>query len=669
MIRRTLFTGAAFAALFHTYTLATPEPAAGYATALFYTHPNNDLLASYDWDKSGNIYYQTSVESAFGGFYCFRGGSTSLLVSGNPVLFAGASVAGIGNFVYFNNSDFAGRQLIYKFGPLDSAATVTQISMAPNYGLYGHDGDLFITGGVDSGANGIYQSALNISGNLVSNPPISLGATSGGASGPLAFDAAGNLFYAPGYGDKSIYRWTAAQVGSAVLDPLNAALGISGQHWVDYSALYPLQTGATSMLVQSDGDLLVTITDFTNLSYLARFGTALDGSYGGIHENILTDSSLLGQLREYAGGLYVSSNNSIYQIIPEPGACWLLFFGIVALFLRRAWAPSLSRAIILLGILSAVGSAQAGSYASYSGVTPGASDNPIARSQFTLFENSVVNYSPSPGVGLNFRAYQTSITSLGELYSPVAAPGANTPFDRRFQPQAGSEPNAGHNGSTSSPFGGDIHDSADSYGFIGVDLPGSITLGFSAPIYNGAGADFAVFENGFAFGGPTSLFAEFAYVEVSSNGQDFARFASISLNTAPTATSGAFQGFDVTNVYNLAGKSAANWGTPFDLAGLVGDPLVLSGLLDLSSVNYIRLVDVVGSGTILDGANSIAGISRDSLGNPILDNWLTYDSAGFDYLGLSAHSIGVVYSAPEPTSALLLAIGCTALASGRRRRK
>src|SRR5262249_55871231 len=44
---------------------------------------------------------------------------------------------------------------------------------------------------------------------------------------------------------------------------------------------------------------------------------------------------------------------------------------------------------------------------------------------------------------------------------------------------------------------------------------GSITLTFANPIVNGAGADFAVFENGFASG--SLAFLELAHVEVSSD--------------------------------------------------------------------------------------------------------------------------------------------------------
>lgn len=115
------------------------------------------------------------------------------------------------------------------------------------------------------------------------------------------------------------------------------------------------------------------------------------------------------------------------------------------------------------------------------------------------------------------------------------------------------------------------------------ESPGYLTVTFPRGVRNGVGPDFAVFENGFAFGTPNGLFAEFAYVEVSSDGTNFARFPSISTNTAPVQGGGAFSGFDVSNVFNLAGKHASGFGTPFDLAQLLSDALVLGGQVDRST--------------------------------------------------------------------------------------
>ncbi|MBN2023365.1 MAG: PEP-CTERM sorting domain-containing protein [Pirellulales bacterium] len=180
--------------------------------------------------------------------------------------------------------------------------------------------------------------------------------------------------------------------------------------------------------------------------------------------------------------------------------------------------------------------------------------------------------------------------------------------------------------------------------------PGRITLTFAAPITNGPGADFAVFENSSIWEGAT--FAELAYVEVSSNGQDFARFASVSL-TAETVWQ--YGTIDATDVFNLAGKHAnafgESMGTPFDLASLAGDPLVAAGKLDLGAIGFVRLVDVPGTGDF-----------HDSLGNPIHDPWWTRGSGGFDL-----EAVGVLHAVPEPGGVALLAALLLAAFAARRR--
>lgn len=192
--------------------------------------------------------------------------------------------------------------------------------------------------------------------------------------------------------------------------------------------------------------------------------------------------------------------------------------------------------------------------------------------------------------------------------------------------------------------------------------PGFLTVTFPTGIRNGVGADFAVFENGFNFGqnsdGVPGLFAEFAYVDVSTNGSDFARFPSISTNIGPLPNGfgSAFSGFDVTNVYNLAGKHAGGFGTPFDLDDLSSHSLVGNGLLDLNNIQYVRLFDIPGNGSFLD-----------SQGNPIIDNWLTTGTGGFDFRLGEELGVGVINAVPEPSSfAMITAVGLGVLMKRRR---
>jgi hypothetical protein len=183
---------------------------------------------------------------------------------------------------------------------------------------------------------------------------------------------------------------------------------------------------------------------------------------------------------------------------------------------------------------------------------------------------------------------------------------------------------------------------------------GSITLGFSTPIANGPGADLAVFENGFLSGGAGLAFLELATVSVSSDGVHFFEFPAVSL-TQTTTQVGAFGLLDASNLYDLAGKYIANYGTPFDLSELAG----VSPYLNINDVTEVRITDVVGS---IDPAYG----TYDSQGHLINDPFPTpFASSGFDLTGVGV--INMDAAVPEPGSVVSLLIGVGLLAIGRRR--
>jgi hypothetical protein len=173
---------------------------------------------------------------------------------------------------------------------------------------------------------------------------------------------------------------------------------------------------------------------------------------------------------------------------------------------------------------------------------------------------------------------------------------------------------------------------------------GQITVTFDLAIFDALGPDFAVFENGFEFGG--ALFGELAYVEVSSNGVDFARFPSESLTAGPV---GAFDPIDPTDVHDLAGAFPQGQGTPFDLLELAAHSLVADGLLDLQGVRFVRMIDVIGDGSTLDSA-----------GRPIFDPYPTAFSSGAG--GFDLDAVGILHGAPEPAAGGLLLLAGAALA-------
>lgn len=239
---------------------------------------------------------------------------------------------------------------------------------------------------------------------------------------------------------------------------------------------------------------------------------------------------------------------------------------------------------------------------------------------------TVVDYSPAPGVG---DAFDDAVNALG--------------------------PNGG---------GGVSLGDLDASQIAGNVPPGSITLGFSVPIVDKAGPDIAVFENASSFFAAPYIFAELAFVEVSSNGANFARFPASSLNIEPDSDDlleedeldagfgRNFAGLDTTNVRNLAGVHPADIGTPFDLAELASTPEVASGAVDLSAIRYVRLVDIPGDGSFFD---------KDD--NPILDTWLTVGSGGLDLDAVGAINV------PEPATSVLVLLGLAAVGLAQLRQK
>lgn len=160
---------------------------------------------------------------------------------------------------------------------------------------------------------------------------------------------------------------------------------------------------------------------------------------------------------------------------------------------------------------------------------------------------------------------------------------------------------------------------------------------FNPPLQNGSGADVAIFENGLS-----DTFLELAFVEISSNGVDFYRFAATSL-TDTLNQIGAFGPLEASNLHNLAGKYRAGFGVPFDFEELANQPN-----LDISAVSHLKIIDVVG-------AINPSLANYDQNGRAINDPYPTaFASGGFDLDALAIlnpNTIGV-QSVKDPLQAV-----------------
>lgn len=294
----------------------------GYSAADYFTLPGADGISSYDWGSDGNLYYGTATPSFnFGGIYRYDGTATTTIKAANSN-YSGASVVAIGSSIYYNDSTPSNVQKIYRY-QIGDASTVSVDTT--NYSL-GTDGSHLLSAGSDD----FTTTHISYYPGGITGGTIDLGGIDG-ASGPLAFDTAGNLYYAPGFGSLSIYRWSSSEVAMAISSNGVDALAAAGHVWLDYSASFGSVSGASSLLLDPDGNVIVTLTDFVNPSALVKFDADGNGGY----QTILTSDERLGDLRMHDGNLYLSDANRIIGIIPEPSVSLISLLTLAPGLIRR----------------------------------------------------------------------------------------------------------------------------------------------------------------------------------------------------------------------------------------------------------------------------------------------------------------------------------------------
>lgn len=182
---------------------------------------------------------------------------------------------------------------------------------------------------------------------------------------------------------------------------------------------------------------------------------------------------------------------------------------------------------------------------------------------------------------------------------------------------------------------------AVNHSIVSLGDSGVADLTFDHPIYNGAGPDFAVFENGFPNpANAEEAFLELAFVEVSSDGINYFRFPANSNTQDTTQIRIAGDYMNARSLNNLAGKYIANYGTPFDLEELSGKVG-----LDIDNITHVRIVDVVGS----IGAHA----SLDNAGRKINDPYPTAIPTG----GFDLDAVGAIHQKSTSVSSFAANVG------------
>ncbi len=271
----------------------------------------------------------------------------------------------------------------------------------------------------------------------------------------------------------------------------------------------------------------------------------------------------------------------------------------------------------------------------------------------------------------------TSATAIAGPFAPAAGQVGSTAInmnDSRIQGWASGVVDYSQGSNVDPQWGntanalGQAQGQSDS--IVSLGRGGSITLSFDNPIMNGAGYDFAIFENSF-----TDTFLELAWVEISTNGFDFFRIPGFSYTgidlTDPTNRNndtpvGGFGSVDPTNVNGLAGKYRQGFGTPFDL-GLFSSV----SIIDINNINFIRLVDIIGDGRETDSSQSTVNLSNGSTlpwgPFPIYDPTFTFGSAGFDLDAIAVMNMNTSV-VPLPASIWLFISGIIGLGAIRKKK-
>lgn len=302
--------------------LAQPAGLSGATVHPYFTFPveSDAALVSFDWDASDTLHYTVGDPSFNFKQEVYKTATPDdIQVYSAMDVFVGSRLTCIGDYMYFNDgADFMRSAFNYFFYPAATADTPASLLAHP-YGanLWGlatrNAGEFFASGSeVDWGPAALFYNTLDGTGNF--DGVLTKFGDIGESPGPLTFDAAGNLYYAPGYvgsGTANIYRWDAAAVAAALADPGSASLLGTGNEWAVIPTPY---NGATGMATDSAGNLYVSATAYGEPSQLLYY----DGATAAMFP-VVEYANRLETVRYKDASIYFSGADGVFEF-PLPQA-------------------------------------------------------------------------------------------------------------------------------------------------------------------------------------------------------------------------------------------------------------------------------------------------------------------------------------------------------------
>ena len=272
-----------------------PFSASGKTITSFHWASNNDLY----WQEGDSNWAQEMKVHQFDG--------TNLNTIYTSASYAGNWVLSQGNNIYFDNGSVMG---LFKYDTVLGGAPTQVFQQQNAWGYTIHNGGLFISGSDQNWDARLYYVALDQNG-VPQGSVVDLGLM-GSPSGPIAFDAQGNLYYASGYSTGKIHKYTSAEVSAAITGtPLTNP---AGHVFIDFNSFgFP---GATGMAFDSNGHLVVSLTNFGSPSDLVTFYTDDTGNYLGQAEVTAESDMGMGSVRLHQGNIQFNDGDGVYQVIP-----------------------------------------------------------------------------------------------------------------------------------------------------------------------------------------------------------------------------------------------------------------------------------------------------------------------------------------------------------------
>lgn len=296
-----------------------PTGANAYPVAQIFAAPapDTDPIVSFDWDGMDNLYFTTGDGNFGPRMNAYKvDGETITPIIPELAKFAGARLTNVQGFIFFSeNGDFGTfTDLdVYRYDPLGSsdAINVGRGGVESIYGIATRTGtEIFASAGFPSS---IYYTGVDTNGDFTETNWIKI-ADIGDASGPVAFDPWGNMYYVPGFAtEPKIYRFSAAEVDAAIAAKGALVLSGAGHEWADIDG-YP---GATGAACDAAGNLIISATSFGVPSSLRSYQLACDGSNAGFIE-LATDPDRFETVRFMDGRVFFSSGQGVFDIDMPP---------------------------------------------------------------------------------------------------------------------------------------------------------------------------------------------------------------------------------------------------------------------------------------------------------------------------------------------------------------